>query len=101
MDKVDFIGKTALARTADLPDDRRLFGLRIDGAAPTEGSPIFARGDVIGHVSSSFTSPLLGHGVMLGWLKHRPWPQVVEVDGREVHVAHPPFYDPEGRRARA
>lgn len=101
MDKPDFIGKSALARTAQLPDDRRLFGFTIEGAAPMEGSPIFTNGDIAGHVASSFTSPLLGHGVMLGWLKHRPWPERVEIDGRVATVAEPPFYDPEGRRARA
>jgi sarcosine oxidase subunit alpha len=101
MDKPDFLGKAALARTAKLPDERRLFGFTIEGTAPIEGSPIYSDGEVVGHVSSTFTSPLLGHGVMLGWLKHTPWPQRVEVDGRTATVANPPFYDPEGRRARA
>src|SRR5262249_10872254 len=101
MDKPDFLGKTALARTANLPDNRRLFGFTVDGPAPMEGSPIFVDGDVVGHVSTSFTSPLLGHGVMLGWLKRQPWPDHVDIDGRVASVAHPPFYDPEGRRARA
>ena len=101
MDKPDFLGKTALARTAHLPDERRLFGFTIDGPAPVEGAPIFADGNVVGHVASSFTSPLLGHGVMLGWIKHTPWPDAVTIDGRQATVAHPPFYDPEGRRARA
>ena len=81
MDKPDFIGKSASARTVQLPDDRRLFGFTIEGSAPTEGSPIFTNGEIAGHVASSFTSPLLGHGVMLGWLKHRPWPEQVEIDG--------------------
>jgi sarcosine oxidase subunit alpha len=105
MDKPDFLGKSALSRTARLPDERRLFGFTREGVAPVEGSPIWANGpegrDVVGHVSSSFTSPLLGHGVMLGWLKHAPWPESVEIDGRTATVAHPPFYDPEGKRARA
>jgi glycine cleavage system aminomethyltransferase T len=69
--------------------------------APTEGSPIWSSGDVIGHVTSSFASPTLGHAVMLGWLKRAPFPEQVEVDGRVAAVATPPFYDPEGLRARA
>ena len=101
MDKPDFLGKTALSRTASLPDHRRLFGFTMKGMAPTEGSPIWSDGNVVGHVASSFTSPLLGHAVMLGWLKHTPFPEHVQIDGRDASVAHPPFYDPEGRRARA
>ena len=101
MGKPDFLGKSALARTNELPNERRLFGFTIDGAAPMEGSPIYVDDAVAGHVASSWTSPLLGHGVMLGWIKHQPWPDTVTIDGRTATVAEPPFYDPEGRRARA
>jgi glycine cleavage system T protein len=101
MEKPFFIGRDALARTAALPDQRRLVGLRMDGAAPSEGSPISSNGAVLGHVTSSFTSPNLGGAVMLGWLKRAPFPEQVEVDGRVATVATPPFYDPEGLRARA
>jgi sarcosine oxidase, subunit alpha len=106
MSKPDFLGKSALARIAELPNERRLFGFTIPGDAPTEGSPIWIGGNIVGHVASSFTSPLLGHGVMLGWIKHRPWPgdggaDTVQIDGRTATVAEPPFYDPEGRRARS
>ena len=101
MGKPDFLGKSALARTNELPNERRLFGFTIDGAAPMEGSPIYVGDAVAGHVASSWTSPLLGHGVMLGWIKHQPWPDRVTIDGRTATIAEPPFYDPEGRRARA
>jgi glycine cleavage system aminomethyltransferase T/bacterioferritin-associated ferredoxin len=101
MEKPFFIGKPALARTAPLPDHRRLTGFTMPGEAPTEGSPISAGGDIVGHVSGSWTSPLLGHAVMLGWLKRTPFPDRVEIDGREAVVATTPFYDPEGLRARA
>ncbi len=101
VEKPNFIGRDALARTAVLPDRRRLVGLTMAGAAPTEGSPIWSDGDVIGHVTSSFTSPSVGRAVMLGWLKRTPFPERVEIDGRPAHVAAPPFYDPEGLRARA
>ncbi|MBA2555793.1 MAG: (2Fe-2S)-binding protein [Chloroflexi bacterium] len=101
MDKPDFVGRSALARTAALADHRRLVGLTMPGTAPTEGSPIWSDGVIVGQVSSSFTSPLLGHAVMLGWLKRTPFPDSVEVDGRNAAVVQPPFYDPEGSRARA
>jgi glycine cleavage system T protein len=101
MDKPDFLGKAALVRTSGVPDHRRLVGLTMPGAAPTEGSPIWADGDVIGHVTSSFASPTLGRAVMLGWQKRTPFPDQVEIDGRVAAVAPTPFYDPEGLRARA
>ena len=101
MEKPFFIGRDALARTAPLPDRRRLVGLTMEGAAPVEGSPIWSDGAVVGHVTSSFSSPNLGRAVMLGWLKRAPFPERVEVDGREAAVTAPPFYDPEGLRARA
>jgi sarcosine oxidase subunit alpha len=101
MDKPDFIGRAALARTAKLEDRRRLHGFTMDGQAPIEGSPIYVDGDIVGHVSGSWTSPILGKAVMLGWLKRLPYPERVEIDGREAVVAETPFYDPEGERARA
>jgi len=101
MDKPFFIGRDALARTASLPDQRRLVGLTMAGNAPTEGTPIASRGEVLGHVTSSFASPALGQAVMLGWLKRALFPDQVEVDGRTAAVTAPPFYDPEGLRARA
>ncbi len=114
MNKPFFLGQEALQRTAKLPDRRRLVGLRLDGKAPTEGMPILAdaaahgaeKGEILGHVSTSFFSPLLGHSIALGWLKRgwsadSPLMATVSVDGRIATLADPPFYDPEGRRARA
>jgi sarcosine oxidase, subunit alpha len=101
MAKPDFVGRSALARTSTLPDDRRLVGLTMAGVAPLEGSVIRTAGEVVGHVTSSFTSPLLGAAVMLGWVKRSPVPAVVEIDERPATVSSRPFYDLEGRRARA
>jgi glycine cleavage system aminomethyltransferase T len=101
MEKPFFIGKPSLARTAPLADHRRLTGFTMPGEAPTEGSPIWSGGDIVGHVTGSWTSPVLGQAVMLGWLKRTPFPDRVEIDGREAVVAATPFYDPEGHRARA
>ena len=105
MSKPDFLGREALARTLQLPDARRLVGFTMASPAPVEGSPIWRNGEILGHVTTSFTSPLLGKAVMLGWLK-RGWtgdePDVgsVEIDGRTAVVADTPFYDPSGARAR-
>ena len=114
MQKPFFLGQEALARTATLPDRRRMVGLRIDGQAPLEGTPIIARpdtpgttgGDILGHVATSFFSPLLGHSIALGWLKRNwvpklPMMDAVLVNGRTAFIADTPFYDPEGKRARA
>jgi len=101
MDKPDFVGRTSLARVAELPDRRRLFGFTMDGPAPVEGAPIYVGDTIVGHVASSFTSPAAGKAVMLGWQKHTPFADTVTIDGRTATVAQPPFYDPEGARARA
>ena len=101
MDKADFIGKAALERTAKQPDERLLHGFTMDGDAPIEGSPIFVDEAIVGHVSGSWASPLLGKTVMLGWIKHLPYPDRVRIDGRDAVVTATPFYDPEGDRARA
>jgi glycine cleavage system aminomethyltransferase T len=103
MDKPSFIGRAALERTARLPDDRRWVGFSMDGPAPVEGTPIFdADGrEVIGNVTGSWHSPLLGRTLMLGWQRRPPHPDHVVIDGREAVVTPTPFYDPEGHRARA
>jgi sarcosine oxidase subunit alpha len=103
MEKPRFIGRAALERTAKLPDERRLFGFTIadDGPAPVEGSPIWDGEEIVGHVTGSWRSPVLGRTVMLGWQKRAPFVDRVTIDGREAIVAPTPFYDPEGHRARA
>ncbi len=101
MDKPRFLGRASLERTARLPDHRRLFGFTMTGPAPDEGSPIFVGAEIVGQVTGSWTSPVLGKAVMLGWQKRTPFADRVVIDGREAHVAPTPFYDPEGQRARA
>ena len=105
MSKPDFLGREALERTLKLPDARRLVGFMMESPAPVEGSAIWRNGEILGHVTTSFTSPLLGKAVMLGWLK-RGWSgdnpdiETVEIDGRTATVTETPFYDPAGARAR-
>jgi glycine cleavage system aminomethyltransferase T len=102
-EKPAFIGRAALQRTAKLPDERRWMGFAMDGDAPPEGTPIRspADGEIVGNVTGSWTSPLLGKALMLGWQKRWPFLDRVEIDGREAVVTATPFYDPEGARARA
>ncbi len=100
LEKDAFVGRDALIRTASLPDERRLFGFTMDGPAPLEGSVIRVNGDVVGHVTSSWDSPMYGHAVLMGWQKRLPHADVVEIDGREARVSAVPFYDKEGARAR-
>ena len=100
LEKPAFVGRDALIRTAALPDERRLFGFTMEGPAPLEGSVIRVDGEVVGHVTSSWDSPMFGHAVLLGWQKRLPHQDVVEIDGRAAHVSPVPFYDKEGARAR-
>ena len=101
MEKPRFIGRASLERTAKLPDHRRWVGFTMDGPAPAEGAPIWSGGEVVGNVTGSWQSPLLGKALMLGWLRRTPFPTHVEIDGQKAVVTPTPFYDPEGHRARA
>ena len=103
MEKPAFIGRASLERTAKIPETRRWMGFAMDGEAPAEGTPIRSidGGEIVGNVTGSWTSPLLGKALMLGWQRHPPFPERVEIDGREAVVTPTPFYDPEAARARA
>ena len=103
MEKPAFIGRASLARTASIADERRWVGFTMDGEAPPEGSPIRSidSGEIDGNVTGSWTSPLLGKALLLGWQRHGRFDDRVEIDGREAFVTPTPFYDPEGLRARA
>ena len=103
MEKPAFIGRGSLARTATLPETRRWMGFSMNGPAPTEGSPIRSLddGEIIGNVTGSWTSPLLGKALMLGWQRRAPFADRVLIDDRDAVATPTPFYDPEGARARA
>ena len=102
MEKPRFIGRASLERTAKLArppplgrlhDGRRRRRPRARRSGPS--------GEIVGNVTGSWTSPLLGQALMLGWQRRTPFPDRVEIDGREAVVTPTPFYDPEGHRARA
>jgi sarcosine oxidase subunit alpha len=112
-EKGDFVGRRSLRRV-DLarPDRKQLVGLLPkdrDGGLP-EGAQLVIRdtGDVpvpmVGHVTSSYTSPVLGHAIALalvargrelhGTTLYAPLPQGTIA----AEVTSPVFYDPEGAR---
>lgn len=103
LDKPDFVGKGALVRTNKLPLDRQLVGFEMPTPAPLEGAVIYYNDTYAGYVTSSFASPLLGKTVLLGWLRfvQGELPTEVTIGGRLARRVAPPFYDPEGTRARA
>lgn len=98
----DFIGRTALERTNEIPLDRKLVGFESDRAL-YDGAVAWAGDLFAGTISSSTWSPTLGKGVALGWLESIDgvFPGSVIVDGVPATIVAPHFYDPEGRRARA
>ncbi len=102
LDKDDFVGRQAVARTNREPLDRRLVGLEMERPAPIEGAVIRHRDRWAGTVTSSADSHALGKAVMLAWLHliDGELPDAVTVDGRPARRVPLPFYDPKGERAR-
>jgi sarcosine oxidase subunit alpha len=103
MEKPAFIGQEALRRTDALPLDKQLVGLETDGPSPIEGAVLWDDDHLTGQVTSTRYSETLGRSVMLGWVKLREGrlPDVVTCEDRQLRRVPVPFYDPEGRRARA
>ena len=103
LDKPEFIGRQALLRTNQIPLDKQLVGLEMASPAPPEGAVIWSGGEYAGYVTSSADSPVLGQAVMLAWLFLRDGalPADLIIDDRPAQQAELPFYDKEGRRARA
>ncbi|MEM7032199.1 MAG: glycine cleavage T C-terminal barrel domain-containing protein [Chloroflexota bacterium] len=103
LDKPEFIGRQAVIRTNQVPLDKQLVGLEMEGEAPIEGAVIWHNDEFSGHVTSSTYSPILGKAVMLGWVRlvDNALPETVTIDGRPAQRVPVPFYDPEATRARA
>ena len=102
MDKDDFVGKRALERMDELPLERKLVGLRFDGA-PLRGAPLMLDDQVVGRVTSCATSVAVGAPIGLGWLRtvDGVFPETLRSGGATATVVPTPFYDPEGVRLRA
>ena len=103
MDKGDFVGRRAVARTSRMDLDRLLVGLEMDGAPPPRGAILRVEGAYAGFVTSSTWSRVLGRSVMLAWMNARDggFADDVLIDGRPARRVAVPFYDPEGLRVRA
>jgi len=101
MDKPSFLGKPSLERMAELPLERRLVGVRIDGE-PRRGVPLTVGGRVVGRVTSAARSEAVGATIGLGWLRATDgaFPEVLAAGDAEARVVPTPFYDPEGARLR-
>jgi sarcosine oxidase subunit alpha len=114
--KADFVGKRSLERASMKSADRKqLVGLRTKDPRTVleEGAQVAAKSgqkppmELIGHVTSSYASSVLGHSIAmaviesgrarLGQTLYVPMP-----DGDlEVEVTSPVFYDPAGARINA
>jgi aminomethyltransferase len=67
--KPEFRGRAALAAERDRGVHRHLVGLSVTGRRPPRaGCPILAGGDLVGTVTSGNFSPVLGHGIALGFV---------------------------------
>jgi sarcosine oxidase subunit alpha len=111
--KPDFVGKRSLQRAAMKSTDRKqLVGLRTRDANVVldEGAQISAMPGqkppmrIIGHVTSSYHSAVLGHSIALGLIENGRarlgQTLIVPMPDRdiEVEVTSPVFYDPSGTR---
>ena len=103
MDKPDFLGRLAVARTSPMELDKLLVALEMEGAPPPQGAILRVEGDYAGFVTSATWSRVLGRSVMLAWLYARDgrFAGDILIDGRPARRMPVPFYDPEGLRVRA
>ena len=114
--KADFVGKRSLERPSmKAPTRKQLVGLRTKDPRTVldEGAQIAAKSgqrppmELIGHVTSSYASSVLGHSIALGMVAggrarlgqtlYVPMPG----GDLEVEVTAPVFYDPAGARINA
>jgi sarcosine oxidase subunit alpha len=114
--KADFVGKRSLERASMKSADRKqLVGLRAKdpGVTLEEGAQVAAKSgqkppmELIGHVTSSYASSVLGHSIALALIEggrarlaqtlYVPMPN----GDLEVEVTSPVFYDPAGARINA
>jgi aminomethyltransferase len=87
-DKGDFRGRAALEAERDRGVARRLRGMTTEGRQPPrEGAIVLRDGATVGTVTSGNFSPVLGHGIALGFLDPTIEPGVavdIEVRGKAL-----------------
>ncbi len=105
MEKPDFIGKVALTRMSEMALQQKLVPISFAGSkAPAEGETLLLEGSHIGHLTSAWYSPVLKHGIGLGWVRrrHGNFPSHVTTSTGSVGtVVSGAFYDPKGVKLRA
>jgi aminomethyltransferase len=95
--KPDFVGRDAALAERERGISRRLVGIVTEGRRPARaGCPILIDGSVVGEVTSGNFSPVLGHGVALGFVPPATpegAPVTIDVRGKELpgRVAATPF----------
>jgi len=110
----DFLGKRSLAMDDLARDDRKqLVGLLTedgqailpDGGQIVDNPSAHAPVPMLGHVTSSYYSPILGRSIALGVVeagraREGELVYVPQVGGRAIpaRIVGPCFYDPEGQR---
>lgn len=96
-DKPEFVGRDAALEERRQGITRRLFGIETDGRRPARaGCRVRLDGVDAGEITSGNFSPVLGHGIALGFLPPETaegTPVVVDVRGKDLagHVAATPF----------
>ncbi len=104
MQKPYFLGKAALQRIAQLPSETKLARLTFPGRdIPPEGATLAVNGIHVGYLTSARFSPILGHGVALGWVRRidGAFPEQVQAGTMTGTVVSGAFYDPQGVKLRA
>jgi 4-methylaminobutanoate oxidase (formaldehyde-forming) len=104
----DFVGRTALERLRDVPDEerpRRLVSLRAPSAVLWHGESVLRGTSRVGHVTSASIAPTLGGSIAMA-LVHGPldgedWCVEIGGDPSPCVVSAEPFYDPRGARLRS
>jgi aminomethyltransferase len=98
LNKDQFQGKEAVMREKESGVSRKLVGLSTEGRRPPrEGSTILRNGTIIGSVTSGNFSPMLEHGIALGFVEpHTELGDEVTIDVRGTElpgrVVSYPFY---------
>ncbi|WP_419812880.1 sarcosine oxidase subunit alpha family protein [Bacterioplanoides sp.] len=109
-----FIGKRGMNRSDPLRDNRKqLVGIKpkdpkavlVEGAAAVNSRQYKVPAEILGHITSSYYSAVMGHSIALGMIKNgfnRMGETVYypQTDGSviEAEICSPVFYDPEGGR---
>lgn len=103
----DFVGRDALERLRDVPDDersRRLVSLHAPSAVLWHGESVLRGTERIGHVTSASIAPTLGGSIALalvhGAIDGDDWCVEIGGDPFPCRVSREPFYDPRGERLR-